>query len=436
MAHDVNQREIKLGDQSFVIGMRWSDIPTRPKNKDFIAAADVQNEPTKHPTGVFILSESKATAVVGLATLQERISSKNRVFSLAASLAKTAKDGIYVAALDGVIWVVAISDGIVVPGTDIVVTDSTFVASQVDFFQSMMPALDVYVDGFSINSPNEKAWELNGLLRANVPVQLLIKSSSPLILGVVGVIVLSVLAYAYLNKPEDVEEAVQVGVSEEQRRAEYFAGLQSQLENVLPVDRAWVNAAWSTINARYPVIRFGWTFEGAQCSPAECGMLFSTDTTGPRFADGLTASLDAGQAFVIGDNGSTLRIPVSLPASFVVFDQATIEAIPTSSAIKTAWRHLVEMSSARFPGMAFDIEPTETEPLEVIGSEGASLTPDGAPRVVKGSMSVSGANIKDVPVVMRTVCIMGASPTSLTMSYGIGKITKAWKMELTYVAQR
>lgn len=437
MDHENNQHEASFNGHNFIAGMRWTDIPTHPKNRDFIAAADTLNEPTKNPVGVFILSESKATAVVGLATLQNRVGSKNRVFSLAASLAKVAKDGIYVAAIDGIVWVVAISDGIVVPSTDVVVSDSSFVSSQVAFIHSMLPTLDVYTDGFSVDLPGVKAWSLSDSLDSRVPVQSLIKNGTPVVLGGVGgvaLIALGILAYSHFSQPK--EEIIQVGVSEEQRRAEYFAGLQSQLENVLPADRAWVVEAWSTIRSRYPVIRFGWTFEGAQCSPTECGMLFSTDTARPRSADGIARSLGAEQNFAIGDAGTTMRIPVVMPTSFVVFDQAAVEALPASSAIKTAWRHLVEMSSVRFPGITFDIEPTEGEPLQVVGSEGVPLTPDGVPAVIRGSMSISGTKLKDVPVAMRSVSIGGAVPASLVVAYGTGKTTKAWKMELTYVAKR
>lgn len=429
---------IHLHGKDYVAGMQWSDMHTlKPRLRDFEDVAQDLGIRQRNLRGSFLVGLSKTSAVVGFIHDSMALPRKGNLLSLAGTLAAHLGDGIYVASLGegGALWVLAIVDGMVSPMTDQFVSPEGLEA-QIKLVQSLLPGLKVYLEpGISLDIPDGHEWVLSKAISKAKPVPVVVLGKEvihPLVL-VGGVLVLGLAGWGVWTL---TEEPPKTGPSqaeiEAQQRAAYVSSIQGYTSNVLPLSGDGFVHTLQSVDHRYPVERYGWAFEGADCNLQGCNIIYITEDQTPRSTELLLNSLGKPMdAASLGEDGKTLRVTEGVDVQgFATLDESAIMNLPEQSAILQMWNRLVEVSTLRLPGVLFERRPY-VEDYAML-----SAPPPGMPAIVKGVLAVSGKDPADIPWVMEYLKGLAAKPTRLAWSYGLAQTPKAWRMELTYLAKK
>lgn len=430
-----------IGGKNYVAGMRWLDMHSlNPKKSEYIAALAEQGKNTKAPEGVFMLSDSKSSAVFGFIS-QEDSPPEGRLYSLAATLAKGAADGIYITRIQGesdLLWMFVAKDSVVSPNTDAFM-DEGELRSRCDMILSIMPDLTVFTnESFFASTYNGQEWTIEAALQKQNPVLIgLVGSSgvSPLVLvgGVVALIVFGVVANMLMDKPK-----IKTGPTPEEEaamaRANYVSGLQPLTLNVVPLSSEWVDEALATIKSNYAVNRYGWSFQGANCNPTTCNLIYASDGDRPRSVESLAVSINKPKdSAAMSDSGKTAQFGVALttPTSFEMLTEESIKALPLTTDKQAAWTQFVGMAPLRMP---------KSQPANEVAVDDYSMMippPPDMPGVTKGLVSIKGTNPKDMDEARRLMKIQGIEPNRLVVSFGTGmKQSAAWHIEYVFFGSK
>lgn len=432
-------RVIPLEGKNFVAGMRWRDMHTlKPKARDFEAAAHDLDIKTRKKEGAFLVGMSKAGSVVGFFEREGKPQRREKLFTLAGSLASHLEDGIYVTPLgdEGEAWLVAITDGMVAPATDIFV-HREMAAGHVHMIRSLLPGLKLFVESEETwIAPDEIPWSLSEALskaRA-VPVGLLTgKGESHLKLIVTGIAAFALIGggiYMLMDAPAPTGPS-QAEI-DAQNRAAYVASIQGYTSTSIPLSSTWLDQALRLVENAYAVNRFGWAFEGAECSPDGCTAIYTGKDQSPRSSAALVDSfgLPPGTANV-SDDGLTLRLAIPLEnPGYLSLDEPSIVSLQDAGAVQRAWEQVAGLAPLRMPNIKVE-RAGQPEDYTMMAPP-----PPGMPGVVKGVLALSGRNPSDLHSALREAGGVKATPTKLAISHGLATTPRAWRVELTYLAKK
>jgi|GEM_PF-3840253 len=433
-------RIITLDGKHYVAEMQWRDIHTlKPRLRDFAEVAQELGIKPQKPQGTFILGMSKTNAVVGFVDDSINVPRKGKLLSLAGTLASHLDDGIYVAPLgnDGEFWVLAVVDSMVSPSTDQMVGPE-ILESQIGLIQSLLPNLDIHLEqGVTLSVFDGHDWSLADAISKATPVPVVHLgktggSVSPLVL-VGGILTLGLIGGGlYVMMDEPVKTGPSQAEIEAQQRAAYVASIQGYTMTVLPLTGEWVHEARMAVDRLYPVERYGWAFEGADCTTQGCTIFYTTDDKAPRSLDSLMASLGKPvETASLGTDGRTFQLAEPVKAQgYVALDEMAINNLPEQVSIMQAWERFIGLAPLRLPGIKTE-KKGEIEDYSMLAPP-----PAGLPGVVKGTLAVSGLDPQAIPSVMGHLAELPVTPSRLAWSYGLSQTPKAWRIELTYLARK
>jgi len=431
----------EINGKQYVAGMRWIDMHSlNPKKSEFVAVLAEHGKNTKTPNGVSMLSDSKSSSVFGFIDVDENLP-KGRFYSLAATLAKDTEDGIYITRIQGepdLLWMFLAKDSVVSPNTDVFLGEGAL-RSRCDIILSLMPNLTVFTNEESFASVYAtKEWALEEGLEKKKPILIAALGNnglSPVVLigGLAALVVLGVAVSMLMDKP-----AIQNGPTPEEEaalaRANYVSSLQGITQNLVPLSSDWVVEALSEIKSRYAVNRYGWSFQGANCEPTSCALIYSSDTGAPRSIESLAASIHktASEA-LITDGGDTVQFTLGLTTSttFETLTEESIHALPLTTGKQTAWMQFVGMAPLRMP---------QVTPSSDVTIEDYSMMippPPDMPGVIKGAVSFKGSDPKDINEVRRMMEPQSMGMNRLVVSFGTSpKQSAAWHMEYVFFGRK
>lgn len=432
-------RIIDLQGQPFAIEMVWRDVPhANPHLKEFRAWAVEHGAHPKSPVGVFLPSETGRGGVVGWMPVDAKLSNK-KTASLAGSLAKTLKNGIYLSRLPDVdgVWLLIVADGMVNP-----LSDRVYALHEVESQASMLRALldlEVYADP-SCAHVEALPWSLQSALSEVKHPALLVRlganTISPILLGGALVLALAMGGYAYFDSfgkpqlrtgptPEEIEA---------QNRANYVQSIIAQVNTGrYPLNAAWIEQAMEKVQAS-AIRMYGWVFEGAECAPGSCTMIYVAEKDMPSVKASLInhLQLQEGQ-YTVSEDGKTFK-------AFMAFEHASplLQWQGEGDLNQVRMKDdLVKEVSLVSDVIGLRILGVEREP--VTHEEDWSMTfppPLGMPSFVKGTLAWKGKTEDQLLKLMNMLKINGIYPMRWVVSYGTGSVPPAWRVEYNYIARK
>lgn len=259
---------VTYGKRKYVLGLRWVEADSTRKPAAQVKAA------TDGAKSVYVVQEGKdGRAVVGYGSAAKL--GAGALYSYAVTLASTGKDGIYaMPAGRGMLWYVVVSEGAVVPETDVLLAFEDGLSA----IENMRSAfgLPVYYGGKE-PMPECEEFRPEVIAAAAMRQKALVQVGGAQVGGalVLAGVVLGVIGGGWwlLHKrgPSPEEQAAEQAA---QVRAAYLAAMHA-IVDATPQDSGWVQDALAQAQAHFPVAIAGWSRDGFACDVSACVATYS-----------------------------------------------------------------------------------------------------------------------------------------------------------------
>ena len=259
---------VTYGKRKYVLGLRWVEADTTRKPAAQVKAA------LDGAKAVYAVQEGKdGRAVVGYGAATKVGS--GALYSFAVTLAQSGKDGIYAMPVGrGMLWYVVVSDGAVVPETDVLLAFEDGLSA----IENMRSAfgLPVFYGGKE-PMPECEEFRPEVIAAAAMRQKPLVQAGGAQIGGalVLAGVVLGVIGGGWwlLHKrgPSPEEQAAQKAA---QVRAAYLSAMHA-IVDATPQDSGWVQDALTQAQAHFPVAIAGWSRDGFACNVSACVATYS-----------------------------------------------------------------------------------------------------------------------------------------------------------------
>lgn len=409
----------KLGKRAYAFGLSWVDNP------DSVEDALRTALETETPDARYVAMRADSGRWhVGYT--REEIKAKGKVASYAATLAHAAKDGIYVAPVEGGgWWYTVVSNGVVLAQTDQIIDEESVVDTvngMRDTFETL--AVYCYADALSLFDEAqefdpvaivEKAkpfW----LKRTKAPASAL-KTMMALVMMLAVPVGLYITYEKMFGKPP-----VKRGPTPEEIRARYLSTVRQSI-GTLPSRVDWVNDAFMKAKETFPPYRGGWALDRVACMATNGSCMASYS----RQDDGVwTSPAELGASGSI--DGRSASLAIAVPVQRV---DPTDEEVFRWPVYGEPLAELVGVFPLRFAGIGYDRPPSIVRLDERLKER-----PPQAQPLFKEEVVLRTQTLVEPYVVSRVVAFWSAQgfrATSLQYATGAGVQNSGWRIELVRI---
>lgn len=404
----------KIGRTRYALGLTWIALEQDQTPAEALEWIDHDDEPIH-----YVVTSSAAQASMGYA-----IGKLPKVASYAAELASVAPSGIYVASLaDGQWWYCVVSDGVVVPHTDRILSQQDAIEAvehmrsnfglELYSFGELRPGLPAHpFDPEDAVAKASRRWLRRHGFR---PVELL---APVLAFGVLA-------AAAWGGYTMFLKKDAPSATSPEEVRAQYLSALRAAFPQ-MPAQVTWPTRAFRAVRETFPAYADGWALDRIECDVNACVGTYTPVKGGfwrsvERFHErGLTPEQT---------DAAAKAVRVSLPVNGVLI-APTDEELMDFPALGAPLGDLVGIFPLRFAGVQVQ-DPQQT----AIGADGVPAPPDAKP--LKLERLVLASNAVPDEARLRAVSAFWSDQafrvTRIQASFGYGESPSGWKMELMRV---
>lgn len=404
----------KFGRTRYALGLTWIPIERDQTPGEALEWVEADDQPIH-----FVVTKNEDQASIGYA-----VGKLPKVASYAAELASVAPSGIYVASLpDGHWWYCVISDGVVVPNTDRILSHAEVLESveqmRMNFglelysfgeLQRGLPA-QAFLPDEAVAKAARKWLKRQGLKPAEVLAPIFA-------LGVLGLAVWG--GYTMFLKKDASSEP-----SPEEIRAQYLTTLRGALPQ-LPAQVTWPTQALRAARDAFPVYADGWALDIVECSVGSCVATYTPVKGGMwrsvrRFEElGLKPEL-------ADPSGKALRVAVAAEGALLAPTDDELLDFPTLGA---PLPELVGVFPLRFAGVQVQ-DPQQT----AITADGVPAPPEAKPLKLERVVLASNAVLDQMR--LRAVTAFWADHAfrvaRIRASFGYGESPSGWKIEMVRV---
>lgn len=421
-------REGRIGKRTYAFELEWLDLGGRPASEVIREHLDGGQQAQYVVLTRPVAGAKKKKQVPGVAGYFEG-ERKGKIFSYAAALAATFKDGIFVAPTEaGRLWYLVVNDGQVVPETDRSL-ERDDALRMIDVLRVTYDQLTVYaVDGTGVPDAREFDPE-RAISKAKVEaLRPVVASQAKGIFAIIAVLGITGALYWATSKPAAPDAAAQF---ESQRVA--FVQSAKEAMAALPDDPNWVVFAVARAKTAFPDEVAGWRSEGVKCTPTNCTGTYVLPQSGSGFGyTPLEERFGVGMVKLLPDGRSLeAMIPLQLPVRDV-----PEEAIMAPASNVVPMLDLMGAVPLRFYGVGVDSKTDVAALNEQLGA------PAGLPvltretfATLKTSDETGGGRLDLLSLKGQAQLMASGGFVAATVAYsdGAGTIPVLWKVEWTRI---
>lgn len=407
-----------LGKKRYAFGLNWVEAQDAKPH-------ELVRDALEGGAGVYaVVTNSEKQSVVGYAPLVEAF--KGRVISYAAALAALGQDGVYIAPVEDEVWYVAISDGLVVPGTD-----QTLPAPEAMTAIGNMKALFglplIVVDGVELPFAADRTFDAERAV-ANIKSGVLRRiggGNANLGKVIFLVVAASALAfggwYKFLRKADVMHDDGAAMAA--QVKGAYLTEMRRHVQ-ALPIDPSWASRAHALSMASFPSVIAGWRQEGVMCQPTQCVATYALMGTAPFAVSPLHDRFGADAVALLGDRRS-LTVTMGLPPTEMAEWPDDVLLAPPGAAVPVL--DAAGLVPLHFDGAIID------GAIATVNVSASITAPPGASVLYSDKLAVrQGAALDGVRLRLLSAYFANAgfAPTSIAFSGGVGATPAGWRIEL------